>query len=271
MNEQQEASTTSDVAGGDHRTEQVHEPSQQAVAAMIAKRLGETTTGARVQLKRIVQALGRTQARALLEETLRIEDNGGMLVPDGSRRRTPGGVFFYLASTVGQPKPGRTLMRRAASAPVDGRPQDLPQPAKVEDQPSASLLPGAPFAWEMRSADIDEIVQTATGRATSVKITLVGTMGTCVDKGACVVGVMQHSGEKLPALPKGVPAPQAIQTSYVVYIGAKQWKTVAATVSDPEDALIVEGFPQIDTKTGTIAVYVSSVTSKKLQAAKRQG
>ncbi len=90
-------------------------------------------------------------------------------------------------------------------------------------------------------------------------------------QGACVVGVMQHTGEKLPALPKGVPAPQAITTNYVVYIGSKQWKNVAATVDDPENVLIVEGFPQIDTKTGTIAVYVSSVTSKKLQAAKRQG
>src|SRR6266516_1424686 len=121
MSEQQEAPTTSDVAGGDHPSEQSREPSQQAVAMMIAKRLGETTTGARVQLRRIVQAVGRTQARALLGETLRIEDNGGMLVPDSSRRRTARGVFFYLVSTSGQPTPGRTLMRRAASAPIDER------------------------------------------------------------------------------------------------------------------------------------------------------
>jgi hypothetical protein len=103
-----------------------------------------------------------------------------------------------------------------------------------------------------------------------VKITLIGNLGTFVDKGACTVGVMQHSGEKLPALPKGVPAPQATETNYVVYIAAKQWKTVAATVSDPEDALIIEGFPQMDTQTGAISVFVSNVTSKKLQAAKRQ-
>lgn len=102
-------------------------------------------------------------------------------------------------------------------------------------------------------------------------MTLIGTLGKYVDKGTCVVGVMQHTGEKFPALPKGVPAPQPVTTNYVVYIGTKQWKNIAATVSDPEDALIVEGFPQIDAKTGAIAVFVSNVTSKKLQAAKRQG
>jgi hypothetical protein len=64
--------------------------------------------------------------------------------------------------------------------------------------------------------------------------------------------------------------PPAVKANYVVYIGAKQWKNVAATVNDPEDALIIEGFPQIDATTGAISVFASQVTSKKLQAAKRQ-
>jgi molybdopterin-guanine dinucleotide biosynthesis protein len=102
------------------------------------------------------------------------------------------------------------------------------------------------------------------------KITLIGQLGKFMDKGTCVMGVMQHTGEKVPALPKGVPTTPAVKTDYVVYIGAKQWKNVAATVSDPEDALIIEGFPQIDAKTGAISVFASNVTSKKLQAEKRQ-
>jgi molybdopterin-guanine dinucleotide biosynthesis protein len=73
---------------------------------------------------------------------------------------------------------------------------------------------------------------------------------------------MQHPGEKFPALPKGVPTPQPVKTLYTVYIGKRQWQNIAATVSDPEDALIIEGFPQIDDKTGAISVFASNVTSK---------
>jgi len=70
----------------------------------IADRLGETGQKTRSQLVQTVRWLGRTQALALLEETLEIEANGGMMLPDGSRRRMPGGVFFQLAKTKGRPK-----------------------------------------------------------------------------------------------------------------------------------------------------------------------
>jgi len=81
---------------------------------------------------------------------------------------------------------------------------------------------------------------------------------------------LEHTGEKFPALPKGVPVPQAIPTTYTVYIAPKQWKQVASVVTDPEDAFIIEGFPQLDAATGSLAVFAISITSKKLQAAKKQ-
>lgn len=253
---------------GDHTTHQAQEPrepSQYRTAMMIADQLGETIESARHQITTIVRALGRTQARALLEETLRIEEQGGMMLPDGSRRRTPGGIFFHLAYTTGTPKPGRVLRR-----PTPSFRKNPGTAATPSAQPATPPTPPAPpFMWEDRIAAINEI-GTEKGTATTVKITLIGKMGKFADKGACIVGVMQHTGEKLPPLPKGVPAPQHIKTDYVVYIAAKQWKTVAATVSDPEDVLIVEGFPQLDAQTGAISVFASNVTSKKLQAAKRQ-
>jgi hypothetical protein len=229
------------------------------VAATIADRLGETLPGPRKRISQIVWALGRTQACHLLEQTLEIETRGGMKVASGKRRRSPGGVFFHLAYTTGQPKEGKTLAR-----PVN-------RPRKVARSNGQSATPPAApssFVWEDRIAMIDSI-GSLKGKVTTVKITLIGQIGKYVEKGPCVVGVMQHSGEKLPALPKGVPAPQAIKTNYVVYIASKQWKNVADTVNDPEDALIIEGFPQIDAKTGAISVFASNVTSKKLQKAKR--
>ena len=73
---------------------------------MIADELGETEELPRAQIFEMVRALGRTQARALLLRTQEIEAAEGLLVPDGSRRRTPGGVYFHLAYTEGKPKPG---------------------------------------------------------------------------------------------------------------------------------------------------------------------
>lgn len=102
-----------------------------------------------------------------------------------------------------------------------------------------------------------------------MKITLIGKAGKWVDKGgACVVTTMQS--DKIPQLPKGLPVPPETKTDYVVYIAIKQWKTIAGTLDDQEDSLILEGYPQLDAQTGTIAVFATSATSKKLQAAKRQ-
>ncbi len=41
-------------------------------------------------------------------------------------------------------------------------------------------------------------------------------------------------------------------------------------MKDPEDTLIVEGFPQLDAQTGSIAVFATNTTTRKLQQAQRQ-
>src|SRR5512135_2307997 len=67
----------------------------------IAQQLGETEKEPLQQINRIVKTLGPEQALAFLNETLMIEAQGGQLLSDGSRRRTPGGVFFHLVRTNG--------------------------------------------------------------------------------------------------------------------------------------------------------------------------
>jgi hypothetical protein len=71
--------------------------SSQPAIETICSTLNEGAERPRSQVTAIVEALGEVRAMALLAETQRIELSGGMLVPDGSRRRTPGGVFFVLA------------------------------------------------------------------------------------------------------------------------------------------------------------------------------
>jgi F0F1-type ATP synthase membrane subunit b/b' len=62
----------------------------------IATTLGETEGRAKEQIVRSVEILGMNEAQEIFEQTQQIEAGGGMLTADGSRRRTPGGVYHFL-------------------------------------------------------------------------------------------------------------------------------------------------------------------------------
>jgi hypothetical protein len=73
--------------------------------------------------------------RAFLQQTLAIEAEGGMLVTSGKRRRTPGGVFFYLVCKNVSPeerkaifpktKKKRASRHRPSHSPRSGRPRGM--------------------------------------------------------------------------------------------------------------------------------------------------
>src|SRR5258706_12080312 len=63
----------------------------------ISKALGEADEGPKAQIIAVVDILGDETSVALLAETDRIERAGGMERGDVKGRRSPGGVFFYLA------------------------------------------------------------------------------------------------------------------------------------------------------------------------------
>ena len=67
------------------------------VSTRIAEELGEKDPVPLAQIAAVVDALGDVEALGLLAQTERIEASGGMLVPDGSRKRTRGGIYFALA------------------------------------------------------------------------------------------------------------------------------------------------------------------------------
>jgi len=71
-------------------------PEVQALAAETAAALGETEPDPMGQIARAVDRLGPDRARAFLARVQEIEAGGGQMLPDGSRRRTPGGLFFLL-------------------------------------------------------------------------------------------------------------------------------------------------------------------------------
>ena len=65
-------------------------------AARIVRALGEEHFTPQLVLLRITRLLGPELALELLDEALRIDGDGGELLPSGGRYRTPGGIFFRL-------------------------------------------------------------------------------------------------------------------------------------------------------------------------------
>src|SRR5690242_11232226 len=65
-------------------------------AQQIATTLGETESVPLMHIRRIVQTLGPERALQLLEQAQAVEAQGDLMLLDGSRRRTLGGVFFRL-------------------------------------------------------------------------------------------------------------------------------------------------------------------------------
>ncbi len=100
-----------------------------------------------------------------------------------------------------------------------------------------------------------------------MKITVIGRPGAAIEQGQAVAVALVS--EKVPDLPKGLPAPPA-GTRYTVFVAPKQWAKVAeALAADPDDAAIIEGYAALDPRVEGIAVYATSVTTKRVQAAKR--
>ncbi|MFO7684353.1 MAG: hypothetical protein R6X34_30350 [Chloroflexota bacterium] len=75
-----------------------------------------------------------------------------------------------------------------------------------------------------------------------MKITLVGRPGKVIERTDAVIFTM--TAPKPPALPKGLPIlPETAVTIYLVYVARKQWDKVAAAIQNPEDGLVIEGYP----------------------------
>ncbi len=222
------------------------------VADQIATQLGETALAPRCQIRRIVAVLGIVPAQALLTEVFAIEAQGGLLLPDGSRRRTPGGVFFYLVKERVNARQRWLLFRR-------------PPPRRRIQKPSKP--PEPPLTWTSRLAAVREALQQQ-GESTNVKIILVGRPGVVVIRPNCVITAMAST--RGPSLPRGLPAIPETPTSYMVYIAHTQWARVAEALANPDDALVVEGWAAFDPELEGIAVFAMFVTTKLTRSAQKQ-
>ncbi len=101
-----------------------------------------------------------------------------------------------------------------------------------------------------------------------MKLTLIGRPNHVVKRQGLVILGLQTAAP--PPLPKGLPALPPQPTTYMVFINQKQWNKVTAALTNPDDQLLVEGYPVYDPRFTGITVYATQVTTKLLQAARRQ-
>ncbi len=241
-------------------------PDVWALARGIAVVLGETLPPPVRLITRAVDRLGPDRARALLGQALTVEAQGGFTLPDGTRR-TPGGVFFFLVRTSAE-------IKREDKAYIFPRQGSHPPQAGGTGAGASAPSPPPPpppAAWtddDYRAINQHLHNEHEIGRATTVKITVIGRPSKVLDRGQTIVLSLRQ--DTAPALPKGLPDPTT-GTRYALLIAAKQWAKIAEVLdADAEDALIAEGYPSLDPRFPQgITVHATSVTTKRTQAAKR--
>lgn len=218
-----------------------------AAARAIAQRLGETERQPIAQIRAIIRLCGLEFAEKLVEEALAVEANGGLMTRDGQRRRTLGGVYFFLA---------RGRMGHGPRHRIFG-------PSQRE---LAAMPP--PLVWEERRAVV-EALSDARGELRTVKVTLIGRPGRVQRFKDVVVTTMTHTGRHA-SLPRGVPPLPEQPTLYTVYIAARQWRRIEqALQDDPADELLIEGVAAYDPQVSGIAVHATNATTRHTLARKQ--
>ncbi len=220
----------------------------QEVTRELADLLGETEPVPIRQISRVVQVCGIDFARELYKATAEIEDQGGLMLTDNSRRRTKGGVFFYLVRTKVDDKQRQTI---------------FPTYKNFKAANQAPL--GVPLlTWDERIAIIQSL-QNEQGEIKSMKVVLTGRPGRIEKRPEVVVTTMSYVAS-VPNLPRGIPTPPSTPTLYAVYMSPKQWEKVEESIADPADNLLIDGVCAFDPDTNGMAVFATTVRSELLDA-----
>ena len=132
----------------------------QKEAKSVAKTLHEKNRYAIEHIERLIKHLGLDFVQKHVEETQRIESEGGLMIKNGNRRRTPGGVFFYIVKEKLRPEQ-RTLI----FPPVDWKKRKAAKKRKAQ-------VKEAPEQTREASPDVAEDTSTSNdpSSGTSVKL-----------------------------------------------------------------------------------------------------
>ena len=204
-------------------------------ARELAKLLGEKQHSAIGQIMRIIRLCGLEYAQEMYAAAIEIEANGGMMLPDNSRRRTPGGVFLYLSRMK-----------------LDDTMQKLVFRKSRKKRPLLS--------WKKRIPLIERL-QTNQGQVKSMMVSFKGIPGH-IEKRAEVVVVTLAAMPKRATLAPGMPTPPSKPAVLTLYVAPKEWEKIEAAAADPSNLLRIEGICAYDPETKSMPVFATSVMTE---------
>lgn len=216
----------------------------------------------------VVYTIGIDECREYLARTLKIEEEGGMILSKGNRRRTPGGIFFWLVKEDLTKEQIRKLFP-LPKRPVDKAKRNAARKArKIRKQ--AELLKEMTEAWASRGEVVKDIIKSKNyGKAGSIKVTMIGRPGKIIKQKGFIMTTMRGPGRS-PSLPKELPDLEPSKLLYLVYVGDKQWKRVARAIRNPEDILIIEGYLGYEKALKKMVIFSQMVTTKLIQEERRE-
>lgn len=241
-----EASDTQEAQPEPLTPEQIQEHAQK-----FAEGLGETDGKPIGQIGLLIEKCGLDFVKKLAEETDKVEAKDGIKTHDGKRRRTKGGVFFFLAKGRMDPKIRQEI---------------FPNFGKHAD---GNITPIG-IEWTARKEYIKPLAEEP-GQVNNLDIKLIGRLGKVHIEGGTVMTVVEQKQVKSPPYPKGVPPFEDVEeiTYYYVFMSLKHWQTVEESLKDETDMIIVEGTAVFDTELNGISILSTRVTTKLLERQKR--
>lgn len=248
-------------------------------AKTITKTLNEPEVA---RIKWVVSYLGVEASLELMKRTLEIEEQGGMLIKSGARRRTPGGVFFTLVKEGLSKQELRRILpymgysrRRNNNRANPQRPRRKSHQSKkkmlnTKAYEQLSVREQAEIAWEERREPVKELLkESLSGEIESMKIKLIGRPVNVTDEEEYVVAVV-YSSERPPTLAKELPVISKVSLPYIVYIIKKQWEVVASAIQYEDDALIIHGFLTYDINSRKMVIFALGITTQALLQAEKE-
>lgn len=206
------------------------------LAQEIADELNETLREPITQIERALTYCGVETVQQLLEETRAVEAKGGQMVPDGSRRRTIGGVFFNLL----REKVGRIMWGR------------IHIPSHLRHYTD-------PLKWEDR-LDLFRAAMSHPGEATAARLLVFGRPTDVKQRDGFVI-VTVYSGGEWPTLSRELPQLPDLPTTYKVCIVSRQWRKIAGLLRNPQDKLIAEGYAVPNPQQPVVVLFAIRATT----------